>query len=495
MVPYAAGATAFRLEDEWRWKHIPLLRICVFSRHTLSDCHLMRRLLSFVLLVSLVASASAQSSGFHACGDLSYLDDLEAVGARFYDNGVQKNGMSVLKDHGMNMVRLRIWHTPTNGRDGLQATLLMAKRIQAANLDFLLDFHYSDYWADPGKQYKPAAWEGLNFSSLRDSVRVYSSKVVQALVDQGTPPDIVQIGNETTTGMLWNEGRVGGSYDNTSQWGRFASLTKAGIEGVREAGGSDVQIMIHIDRGGDAAGVRWFFDNLTAFNVEFDLIGLSYYPFWHGDLSKLEAALQTATTRYKKPVMLAEIAYPWTLQWYDSQNNFVGSANQLISGYPATPQGQRAMIEAIVQRVQSLPDGMGVGVCYWAPELWAISQYPSAWENLALFDNNGQVLPAADALNPNFNVATEPDDVPASGTFQLYPNPVRSGQALQWAAEAGQALLAVVTDVLGRNVFTSPLSGRSGTLPVQSLAPGFYWMQVFSGNGVPVESRLFIVVP
>jgi arabinogalactan endo-1,4-beta-galactosidase len=155
----------------------------------------------------------------------------------------------------------------------------------------MLDFHYSDYWADPGKQYKPAAWENLNFTALRDSVRTYSANVIQALVDQGTTPDIVQIGNETTTGMLWDEGRVGGGFDTKSQWGRYTALTKAGIEGVREAGGNDIQIMIHIDRGGDANGVRWFFDNFTDFNVDFDLIGLSYYPFWHGDLSDLEAAL------------------------------------------------------------------------------------------------------------------------------------------------------------------------------------------------------------
>ena len=117
----------------------------------------MRRLLSFLLLGALGLPVLGQSPSFNACGDLSYLDELEAVGARFYDNGVQKNAMSLLRDRGMNMVRLRIWHTPDNGRDGLQSTLLMAKRIQSAGLEFMLDFHYSDYWADPGKQYKPAA--------------------------------------------------------------------------------------------------------------------------------------------------------------------------------------------------------------------------------------------------------------------------------------------------------------------------------------------------
>jgi len=423
---------------------------------------------------------------------MSYLDELEAVGARFYDNGVQKNAMAILKDHGMNMVRLRIWHTPDNGRDGLEATLQMAGRIKALDLDFMLDFHYSDFWADPGKQYTPAAWENLNFSALRDAVRDYSFDVVKALVDQGTTPDIVQIGNETTTGMLWDYGRVGGSFDTTSQWGRYTSLTKAGIEGVRAAGGDDIEIMIHIDRGGDANGVRWFFDNFTAFNVDFDLIGLSYYPFWHGDLGDLEAALNVAATRYNKPVMLAEIAYPWTLQWFDSQNNFVGSADQLIDGYPATPDGQRAMMEAIVQRVLDLPDGMGVGVCYWSPELWALPQYPTAWENLAVFDNNGEVLPAASALNPFFNVANEWDDVPVAASLDVYPNPASKGEQLTVSTGTPGPVSISVVDVLGRTVFQTVTTTQDLTLDTQQWAAGVYMVRMQTRSAASVQKLITV---
>ncbi len=454
----------------------------------------MYRPLAILALFLLVQSASSQSRPFQACGDMSYLDELEAAGARFYDGGMQKNAMAILKDHGMNMVRLRIWHTPDNGRDGLAATLQMAKRIKALDLGFMLDFHYSDYWADPGKQYKPAAWENLNFTALRDSVRTYSANVIQALVDQGTTPDIVQIGNETTTGMLWDEGRVGGSFDTTSQWGRYTALTKAGIEGVREAGGNDIQIMIHIDRGGDANGVRWFFDNFTDFNVDFDLIGLSYYPFWHGDLSDLEAALDVATTRYDKPVMLSEIAYPWTLQWFDSQNNFVGSADQLIDGYPATPEGQRAMMEAIVQRVLDLPDRMGVGVCYWSPELWALPQYPTAWENLALFDNNGDVLPAASALNPFFNVASEaasPESSPLQ--MEVYPNPVRQGDPVRGtSADSGMVRLF---DIQGREVGTTAVPAGRWHLDTAGLTPGVYRVSFRDARGKRTEVRMITILP
>lgn len=449
----------------------------------------MRRLLSILVLVILGLPAFGQTTSFKACGDLSYLDELEAVGARFYDNGVQKNAMTLLRDRGMNMVRLRIWHTPDNGRDGLQSTLLMAKRIQSSGMEFMLDFHYSDYWADPGKQYKPAAWENLNFTALRDSVRTYSADVVQALVDQGTPPSIVQVGNEITTGMLWDEGRVGGSFDNTSQWGRFTSLVKAGVEGVREAGGDDVQVMIHIDRGGDAAGVRWFFDNLTDFNVDFDLIGLSYYPFWHGDLDNLEAAINLAVSRYAKPVMLVEIAYPWTLQWFDSQNNFVGSASQLTPGYPATPEGQKAMMEAIVQRVLALPNGMGIGVCYWSPELWALPQYPTAWENLAIFDNNGEVLPAVDALNPFFNVSTEPEAVPDAFSLEVYPNPMPAGSALNVETGGIQMGTIKVFDILGRHVLEQDLRSESVLLPTDRLAPGSYRIVIRNSDGATIASR------
>ena len=451
----------------------------------------MIRILSFLFLTATALVAHGQSAPFRACGDMSYLDELEAVGARFYDNGVQKNAMSILKDHGMNMVRLRIWHTPDNGRDGLQSTLLMAKRIKSLDLGFMLDFHYSDYWADPGKQFKPAAWEGLNFSALRDSVQAYTSHVIQALADQDTVPDMVQIGNETTSGMLWDEGRVGGSFNTTSQWGRYAALTKAGIEGVKQAGGDDIEIMIHIDRGGDAASVRWFFDNLMAFNVDFDLIGLSYYPFWHGDLGKLEAALEMATSRFDKPVMLAEIAYPWTLQWFDSQNNFVGSEDQLIDGYPATPEGQRAMMEAIVQRVLDLPAGKGIGVCYWSPELWALPQYPTAWENLAVFDDNGEVLPAASALNPYFNVDTEPDGSPASDVLEIYPNPVTAGDVVTVDTGSANPASISVFDILGRMVHRFSATKSSSSWDTGALTPGLYVIRTQTINSL--DARLLIV--
>ncbi len=454
----------------------------------------MYRLVAILLLLTAVRPALSQTRPFHACSDMSYLDELEAVGARFFDGGVQKNAMTILKDHGMTMVRLRIWHTPDGGRDGLDATLMMAKRIKAQNLDLMLDFHYSDYWADPGKQYKPAAWTGLNFTALRDSVRTYTADVIRALMDQGTPPEIVQIGNETTSGMLWDDGRVGGSFDTTSQWGRYTSLTKAGIEGVREAGGTDIDIMIHIDRGGDPNGVRWFFDNLMAFNVDFDLIGLSYYPFWHGSLEDLEAALSIASSRYSKPVMLAEIAYPWTLQWFDSQHNFVGSQDQLIDGYPASPEGQRAMMEAIVQRVLDVPEQAGIGVCYWSPELWAIPEYPTAWENLAIFDDKGEVLPAASALNPFFSVGMEVEaPYPTPSLLDIYPNPVRLGQSLT-GTHPGPGTVQIF-DALGRHAGTAAVSSESWQLDTSHLAPGLYRISLHGVDGRVIGSRIISILP
>jgi len=183
-----------------------------------------------------------------------------------------------------------------------------------------------------------AAWKNLTFQVLKDSVYQYTRRVITALKNQNTLPDMVQIGNEITCGMLWDDGRVCGQYDTPQQWTQLAELLNAGIRGVKESltAGDTVQIMIHIDRGGDNPGSRWFFDHLLAQNVNFDIIGLSYYPWWHGTLSDLEFNTYDLAQRYGKEIVIVETAYPWTLDWYDNTHNIVGDSSQLLGGYPAT---------------------------------------------------------------------------------------------------------------------------------------------------------------
>lgn len=329
--------------------------------------------------------------------DVSFLPEIESLGGSFFVNSTPEDMMSLLAAHGVNTVRLRVWHNPPAGFCDLSRTLAMATRAQQAGLKILLDLHYSDSWADPGQQAKPAAWAALSFGQLTVAVQSYSRAVVQALVAQGTPPDIVQIGNEITAGMLWPNGKI--SYWGDPNWNNLAILLKAAAQGVQLGSGSHpVQLMLHIDRGADTAGTREFFDRATQHGVPFDLIGLSYYPWWHGSLEALGANLDDAAQRYGKPVLIAETAYPWSLGWADAQPNFVWQNSQLLPGFEATPSGQRFYLDALFDRLRRVPGGKGVGLCYWAPEYSAFAGLPSPWENLALFDFQHRALQGLDAF-------------------------------------------------------------------------------------------------
>ena len=216
--------------------------------------------------------------------DVSTLLQIEDNGGVFKENGVSKDPLQIFNEHGINYVRLKLWHTPISNYDNLQKVIIAAQRIKNNGLKFLLDFHYSDWWADPGNQTKPAAWNGLSFQSLKDSVYEYTKTVITTLKNHNVLPDMVQIGNEIICGMLWDDGRICEQYNTPQQWSNFTSLVKEGIRGVSESIdlNDTVKIMIHVDRGGDNTGARWFYDGMIAQNVEFDIIGLSYYPWWHG---------------------------------------------------------------------------------------------------------------------------------------------------------------------------------------------------------------------
>ncbi|MES2276391.1 MAG: glycosyl hydrolase 53 family protein [Bacteroidota bacterium] len=237
--------------------------------------------------------------------DISFLPSLEDAGRKFYDNGVQKDVIQILKDHGFNYIRLRIFNDPRadsgyskKGYCDLENTKKMAARAKVLNMGFLLDFHYSDNWADPGKQFKPAAWKKLDFQQLQDSIRAFTKNTLLALKKQGTLPDMVQVGNEINHGMLWPDGR-------TKNLDTLAAFFKAGIQGVKDVDKS-IKIMLHIACGGENGESRYFVDNMLKRNVKFDIIGESYYPRWHGPIDSLKHNLNDLTTRYKQDVIVAE---------------------------------------------------------------------------------------------------------------------------------------------------------------------------------------------
>lgn len=422
------------------------------------------RLLSCILLLSLAfpfqiqaIAAESDTLTFIKGADVSFIPQIEDLGGIYKENGEETDPLTIFKNHDFNYIRLKIWHTPDEDYNNLAKILLMAQRIKAADMKFLLNFHYSDTWADPGKQYKPTAWQNLTFAALKDSVYQYTHNVVKALNDQGTLPDMVQIGNEITVGMLWNDGRVGGSYDTDTQWNQFSELLNAGIRGVREScdKGDSVKIMIHIDRGGNNTASRWFFDNLFSKGVDFDIIGLSFYPWWHGTLTNLQNNLNDLATRYGKDLIVAETAYPWTLEWADTVDNIVGSSDDLLSGYPASVTGQKNYLRDIMDIIKNVPNEKGCGLFYWAPEYISVDPIGSPWENNALFDFNGNVLesidifknkePAPDSIivTVQLNTATLMDTLGENHLSQMRGeihgysyNVLPDGRKLTWDAES-----------------------------------------------------------
>lgn len=331
--------------------------------------------------------------------DCSFIPQIESLGGVFRVQGTPVDPIAFFASKGVNTIRLRVWHSPINGFCGTSQTLALAQRVHDSGMRLLIDFHYSDTWTDPGQQAKPASWSSLSFSQLKVAMRLYTLQTLSALAAQGTPADIVQLGNEITGGMLWNDGKV--SFWGDPNWQNLAELLNAGAEGVRlSPGGNNIRIMLHIDRGGDNAGTRAFFDRVQQYDVAFDMIGLSYYPWWHGSLEDLRANLADAASRYNKPVLIAETAYPWTLGWADTQNNFVWQSSQLLPQYGASVSGQRDFLLKLFDAQRRVSGNLGAGVCYWAPEFAAFPGLPTPWENLALFDFTGNALESWSAFAP-----------------------------------------------------------------------------------------------
>jgi arabinogalactan endo-1,4-beta-galactosidase len=359
-------------------------------------------------LLLATAAARAEPSAFILGADLSFLPQLQSLGAEFRVDGKPLPPLAIFRAGGFGAVRLRLWHSPSEPWHSTAATLAFAREASAAGFDIMLDFHYSDTWADPGHQEMPAAWRDLPFAALRDSVGAYTRAVVRRFCAAGVVPRWVQVGNEIDGGMLWDTGRVGwagSAWDTPRQWDNLAALVGAAADGVRE-GARDAKaaapiVVIHAAAGGDSLGCRRLVDGLLARGVAFDAIGVSWYRWWHGPLAGLAANLRGLAARYRKPLLVVETAYPWTLDDADGVGNFVTSATPLEAGYPATPQGQARLLRELCARVAATPGGLGAGLFYWEPDFVAVPGGPGdPSENLALFDFRGEALPALEAWRP-----------------------------------------------------------------------------------------------
>lgn len=334
----------------------------------------MRYVILLLLLFCLAGNiARAQDCGYAVGADLSFLKQAEDHGKIFKDGGAGKPGLEIFKDHGYNWIRLRLFHTPTELPNNLEYTIALAKAAKKLGFHFLLDYHYSDTWADPGKQFLPKAWENMSHEQLVKAVYEYTRDTTAAFRDAGALPDMVQIGNEVINGMMWPDGQLPAKWDN------FAELIKAGIAGVEVGKGNAPRprIMIHIDRGGDKIRTKEFFDKLNSYRVNYEVIGQSYYPWWHGSLNDLRENMIFMAKEYKKDIIVVEAAYNWMPAEY--KNN--------PGPFAESPEGQRQFLEAVNRVVQETPDGLGRGVFWWEPAV------EGPLGSRGFFDGEGNALP------------------------------------------------------------------------------------------------------
>ncbi len=341
--------------------------------------HLKPLFLLVVLTLNVSLPLTVQAADYAVGADLSFLKQAEDEGTVFKDANEPKPGLQIFKDHGYNWIRLRLFHTPTRLPNGLEYTKTLAADAKAMGYKFLLNYHYSDTWADPGKQYLPKAWEGKSHDELVQAVFEYTRDTVAAFRDADAMPDMVQVGNEITPGMLWPDGKLPNNWDN------FAELLKAGVNGV-EAGCGDAprpRIMIHIDRGGDLRTTKWFFDTLNSYDVPYDVIGQSFYPWWHGSLLDLRENLIFMANDYDKDIMLVEVAYNWRPSEY----------RRKPAPFPETPEGQRDFLEEVHRLILGTPNNRGIGIFWWEP---AVTGH---LRSRGMFDDDGNALPVINVFD------------------------------------------------------------------------------------------------
>lgn len=357
--------------------------------------------------------------------DLSTLLELDRLGARYYDDGKERDLLDIMKDYDVDTIRLRIWNDPWGenhesygaGENDVPTTLETAKRVSAKGFGVLLNFHYSDFWADPGKQIKPKAWEGMTVEELTQAVYDFTFDTMELFKKEGVNITMVQVGNELSNGLLWPEGKIDvdagiGEYDN------IAKFVSAGIRAVRKID-PDIPVMIHLDNGGNNELYRRWFDHYVARGEDFDLIGLSYYPFWHGTMDQLINNMKDMAERYHKDLIIAEVSMGYTMEDYkdyeklsDSERKGYATRPALVEKieFPMTKEGQADFMRTLLARMETVAEHRARGFFWWEPAWipvpgsgWATAaslEYMhdpgpcgNEWANQALFDYEGNVLP------------------------------------------------------------------------------------------------------
>ncbi len=356
--------------------------------------------------------------------DASTLDMLEDLGAVYYQNGVQGDALTILHNNGANYVRLKLWVDPYDangnayggGNNDYATTLALAQRAKNLGMGILIDFHLSDFWADPANQIKPKAWENLTYSQLQTTVYNYMKTTLNNFASAGIVPDMVQVGNEISAGILYEDGQI--VVNGTEDFSGLAGLLEYAIAGVRDSSAANTKIILHLDMGGQNSLYTWFFRGLLTEspNLDFDVFGLSYYPMWHGTMEGLQYNLNYLANTYNKEVCVVETAYAWTTEDGDGVGNVFIEGDEETGGYEASTDGQFEFMNDLETVLLNVPNDLGIGFFYWEPE-WVPVQdgtyatsagvaykndtvTPSnTWDNMTLFDFNGNALSSIKVLN------------------------------------------------------------------------------------------------
>lgn len=357
--------------------------------------------------------------------DASSLLSLEKSGVKFYEGDTEEDLFAILKYHGVNYVRIRVWNDPYDsqgngyggGNNDLETAIELGKRATKEGLKILVDFHYSDFWADPSKQMVPKAWENLSLEEKSEALATYTKESLLTMLDEGLDIGMVQVGNETTTGLA-----------GETNWKSICALLNSGCQAIREVNeerNQEILIAIHFTNPEKEGQYSRYGMILENFGVDYDVFATSYYPYWHGTLENLTSVLSDIAKTYHKKVMVAEVSYAYTYEDSDYSGNTISEESVIDKPYPITVQGQATCIRDVAAAVASVKDA-GIGLFYWEPawitvpggsyeensKLWetygsgwassAATEYDpddagvyyggSAWDNQALFDSTGHPL-------------------------------------------------------------------------------------------------------
>ena len=399
--------------------------------------------LIFVFELTMKAETPETSVVFANGADVSWLTQMEASGKKFYNaSGTQTECMALLKSLGMNAIRLRVWVNPSGGYNNAADVLVKARRANDLGMRLMIDFHYSDTWADPGHQTKPAAWTSLSLADLKSALATHTTDVLTLLKNNGITPEWVQVGNETSNGMLWDTGKASVSMAN------YAALTTAGYDAVK-AVFPDCKVIVHLNNGYNNTTFRWIFDGLKNNGGKWDVIGLSVYPTWYttaNDWTNCNIAtlanMNDMVSRYGKEVMVVECGMSWD-----------------------SPVACKNFLTDLITKTKSVTGGKGLGVFYWEPECYG------NWQGYSLgaFDNSGKPTIAMDAFN-NLSGTSDLETSPLKYTYNAISKELSFNEHIT---------IMTVFDVNGRKILKK---SDFQTMNLKNIQKGIYLIQVNSAE-------------